>query len=61
VTDRAAAITKARVVEATCPVASVSCTVILYVPAVEGVPEIVPEIVPRPTPAGNWPERIDQV
>jgi hypothetical protein len=37
------------------PVASVACTIKLYVPAVVGVPEIVPVGASRVSPAGRVP------
>ena len=43
------------------PLASVTCTVKLLVPAVVGVPLISPVDALRPNPAGNVPVDIDHV
>jgi hypothetical protein len=61
VMDSVAAITKESAFDANCPPVSIACTVTLYVPAVDGVPEIVPVLVPRPRPVGSNPLVIDQV
>ncbi len=49
------------ITEARCPVASVTCMVTVYVPAVDGVPEIIPELVARLSPGGSEPDAMDQV
>jgi hypothetical protein len=41
--------------------ASVTCTVKLLVPVAVGVPEITPVVGVSANPAGNVPERMDQV
>ena len=61
VMDSVAAMTKESAFDASCPPVSIACTVTVYVPAVDGVPEIVPVFVPRPRPVGSNPLVIDQV
>lgn len=51
----------ARAAEAVCPAASETCTLILYVPAVVGVPERAPVGIDNAMAGGNCPEERLQV
>jgi hypothetical protein len=53
--------TRLNTFKACSPVASFTAIVTLYVPAVDGVPEIVAVATPRPRPVGSNPDAIDQV
>jgi hypothetical protein len=52
---------KEKVLDADCPLMSLTCIVTLYVPGVDGVPLTIPVVVAKPTPCGNCPDRIVHV